>query len=277
MLFCFLLFSILNLGETFYNLQQANISVYLSSAAYCNKENYKNISLIGPATGFIMEAILYDTKTDIEGYIGYLPSSKSIYTVIRGTSSILNIIDDIEFRKIPYITYPECNCNVHHGFYNSALSIRNKTIEVIRILKKYYPKYSVIMTGHSLGGAVAQLLGMEIEKEGIKVEIYNFGQPRIGDENYRDFVNSIINDRLWRFTHYQDMVPHIPPTKGMMFLHSCREVYEDEIGNLKLCSNIDCEDPNCANQHSLYETNWDDHHIYLGHPMDCSESTKKIN
>lgn len=265
-----LLFLLLNMTESLY---QANISVILSGAAYCNKENYSTMKLNGEASGFITEAILYDIKTDIEGYIGYLPSSKSIYTVIRGTSSMLNIIDDIEVRKTEYLTYKECNCDVHKGFYNSALSIRNKTVEVVKILKKRFPLYSVVMTGHSLGGAVTQLLGMELEKEGIKVQIYNFGQPRIGDENYGDFVNIIIGDRLWRFTHYQDIVPHIPPKLGMGYLHSCREIYEDEYGNLKTCSNINCEDESCANQHSLYETNWNDHHIYLGHPLDCEEST----
>jgi hypothetical protein len=272
MLFYLLLFNLLRIVNS-YNLNEANISVFLSGAAYCNKENYATMKLNGPASGFITEAILYDAKTDIEGYIGYLKKSKSIYGVIRGSSSALNWLDDFEVRKIPYTTYEECNCNVHRGFYKSTLSVRDKTIEVVKILKKRFPTYSVIMTGHSLGAVIAQLLGMELEKEGIKVEVYNFGQPRVGDENYGDFVNTIIGDRLWRFTHYQDMVPHIPPETGMGFLHSCREIYEDEKGKLKICSDVNCEDPTCANQHSLYQTNWDDHHIYLGHPMDCLEST----
>jgi predicted lipase len=272
MLLKLLLLHLFSLGYSSYNLQQANISVFLSGAAYCNKENYATMKLSGPATGFVTEAILYDVKTDIQGYIGYLSSSKTIYTVIRGTSSALNWLDDLEVIKIPYTTFSECNCDVHTGFYNSALSIRTKTVDVVKLLKTRFPLYSVIMTGHSLGGAITQLLGMELEKEGIKVQIYNFGQPRIGDENYGDFVNTIVLDRLWRFTHYKDMVPHIPPEKGMNYLHSCREVYENENGDLKLCSTIDCEDPTCANQYALYQTNWNDHHVYLGHPMDCLES-----
>jgi hypothetical protein len=271
-LYLLLLLNLLGVSINAYNIKQANISVYLSGAAYCNKDNYSIMKLDGPANGFITDSILYNVKTDIQGYIGYLPSSKTIYTVIRGSSSVLNWLDDLEVRKIPYITYEECNCNVHRGFYNSALSVSNKTIEVIKKLQKRYPYYSIIMTGHSLGAAIAQLLGMELEKEGIKVEIYNFGQPRIGDDNYGDFVNTIIKNKLWRFTHYQDMVPHIPPSKGMNFLHSCKEIYEDEKGILHTCSDINCEDPNCAFQHPLYKTNWDDHHIYLGHPMECFES-----
>jgi len=250
-----------------YDLEQANICEYLSGAAYCGKDNYKTMGLAGPASGFVYQYTLYDIKTDLQGYIGYLSSKKSIYVALRGSSS--KLLDDIEVKLVDYTTWSMCGCKVHYGFYRSALSVTNKTVETISLLKKRFPTYSVIMTGHSYGASTVQLLAMELEKKGINVEIYNYGQPRVGDVKYAGFVNTVIND-YWRFTHNKDIVPHVPPKVG--YLHSCREVFEDVTGELQLCSETNCEDPKCANQYSLTQTNTDDHSYYLGRRIDCANS-----
>jgi hypothetical protein len=114
---------------------------------------------------------------------------------------------------------------------------------------------------------------MELVKMGINSQLYNYGQPRIGDTKYAGFVNTIIKD-YWRFTHNKDIVPHLPPFAGFGYLHSCREVFEDETGILKICSETNCEDAKCANQYSLSETNSVDHSYYLGRRIDCEHSIK---
>ena len=254
-----------------YNSEQANICEYLSGAAYCGKENYNTMKLAGPASGFVYKDTLYDVKTDLQGYVGYLSSKKTIYVALRGSSSALNWLDDIEVKLVDYTSWPTCGCKVHYGFYRSALGVTNKTIESVSLLKKRFPTYKVIMTGHSYGASTVQLLAMELEKKGINVEIYNYGQPRVGEQKYAGFVNTVIND-YWRFTHNKDIVPHVPPTAGFGYLHSCREVFEDENGELHLCSEANCEDPTCANQYSLTQTNTDDHSYYLGRRIDCENS-----
>lgn len=246
--------------------------VWLSGAAYCGKENYNTMQVSGPASGFKVSTILYDPKTDLQGFAGVLETSKSIYVVFRGSSSLLNWMDDAEIIKDPYISYPDCGCQVHHGFYKSALNVKNATIESVFSLQKKYKDYDVIVTGHSYGAAVAQLMAMELEKAGIETMVYNYGQPRTGDKKYADFVNTVIKDYA-RVTHHKDIVPHVPPTEGFAYYHSCGEVYEDAVGALKRCSEIECEDPTCADQYKLAETNGDDHSIYLGHVVGCEEST----
>lgn len=52
-----------------------------------------------------------------------------------------NWLDNFEIRLIHYDTFIECKCSVHRGFYNSALSITNKTIETIHKLKQKYSAY----------------------------------------------------------------------------------------------------------------------------------------
>ena len=88
----FLFFSLLiNLiKSSTLDLNQLYTGVWLSGAAYCGKDNYKTMSIGGYATGFVYKDTLYDVKTDIQGYIGTLTNKKSIYVVLRGSSSIMN-------------------------------------------------------------------------------------------------------------------------------------------------------------------------------------------
>jgi hypothetical protein len=254
------------------DMNQLNAGVWLSGAAYCGKEHYKTMKIAGPAQGFVYKDTLYDEKTDLQGYIGTLSSTKSIYVVLRGSSSTMNWLDDFEVKQVPYKTYPECACKVHYGFYRSALGVSNKTVDVVRSLQKNYPTYSVVVTGHSYGASCAQLIAMELERKGIHVKLYDYGQPRVGDKKYASFVNTVVSE-YYRTTHNKDLVPHVPPIDGLGYHHSCREVFEDAGGKLTLCSGTNCEDPTCADQYSLVHTSTEDHLYYLGHRVACDEST----
>jgi predicted lipase len=206
-------------------LEQANISVWLSAAAYCDKKNYAVMKLTGPTDGFLVKDIIHDSKTDLQGYIGVLPSSKTLYIVFRGSSSIRNWIEDAEFKKIAYNTFPSCECSVHDGFYKSALAVIDQIVPSVKSLHQEY-NYDIIVTGHSYGAAVAQLIAMELLERNINSVVYNFGQPRIGDVAYSKFVNARLKE-LWRVVHNYDIVPHIPPIKVFDFYHSFREVFEN--------------------------------------------------
>ena len=253
---------------TVYNSAHLYNGVLLSAAAYCGKDRYMNMSANISITGFVVSDVIYDPKTDLQGYVGFLPSVESIYVAFRGSSSILNWIDDFEVRLVSYTSAPECNCTVHRGFYRSALGVRNQTIDAVSRLLTKYPAYSVIMTGHSYGAGTTQLVAMELAHAGIKSAIYNYGQPRTGDARYAAYVPTIISE-YYRTTHDRDIVPHVPPTVVLGYLHSTREIFERADGNLTLCSATEGEDPECAEQYSIAQTNGTDHSYYLGHHMSC--------
>jgi predicted lipase len=250
----------------------ANTAVWLSGAAYCGKENYKTMKLSGPATDFIVSEILYDSETDLQGYVGILKSKSTIYVVFRGSSSKLNWKADFEIIRTNYYTYPECKCSVHSGFYKATINIKDKAIEYVLNLQKKYKYKNVIVTGHSLAAAVGQLIGLELTASNIENQVYNFGQPRIGNDKYSNFVNIVMDKKIYRITHNKDIVPHTPP-RNIGYMHSCKEIFEDKYGYLIECSSDDCEDPNCSDQFSLSQTNTNDHSYYLGHYLNCENST----
>jgi predicted lipase len=274
-LFYFLFFS-----SSLHASKQSDICAWLSGAAYCGKENYDTMVLGGPAQGFVVHNSLYDIKSDLQGFIGTL--NNNIYIVYRGSSSPLNWIYDFEIRQIKYDSYPDCeDCMVHKGFYHSALDIKDQTLFHLKALKLKYPRYNIIVSGHSYGAAVCQLVAMEIAKLGLgQVSVYNFGQPRVGNSVYAFLVNQVI-EQHWRFVHNRDIVPHVPPPfdfvdGGLEYMHSCVEVFEDENGVLNVCNNTKCEDVNCSSQYKITELNSADHSVYLGHRLSCEESTVNL-
>lgn len=125
----------------------------------------------------------------------------------------------------------------------------------------------MIVTGHSLGAALAQLTGMDLIKANIPCRVIDFGQPRTGTQSYSSFSNKKMSTT--RYTHNKDRVPHLPFEDKMSYYHVCVEKFESASGSVKTC-NSSCEDPSCADQYAYNDTNWDDHGIYLGLALSCA-------
>jgi len=254
-----------------YDSAQAEKSLWLSAAAYCGKSAYASHVFKGPTSGFVVSSTIYDAGTDTQGYIGVLPSDKSIYVVFRGSQDIRNWVTNLNAFKTPYTSYPECGCQVHQGFYGAEQKVIASIISEVKTLRTKYSGYSVKVTGHSLGAALAQLTGMDILKAGIPCSVYNFGMPRAGDKTYAAFATSKLP--IWRVTHNKDTVPHVPYTTGMEFYHVCTEEFENSSGSVKTC-NSSCEDPSCADQFPFAQTTIDDHLVYLGMSVSCDAVSK---
>ncbi|CBI35775.3 unnamed protein product, partial [Vitis vinifera] len=94
---------------------------------------------------------------------------------------------------------------VHSGFLSAYDSVRTRIISLIKLLVGYIDdgremqlKWHVYVTGHSLGGALATLLALELSssqlaKRGvISVTMYNFGSPRVGNKRFAEVYNEVI-------------------------------------------------------------------------------------
>ena len=73
--------------------------------------------------------------------------------------------------------------------------------------------YQVVVTGHSLGGAIASIISFAIKKENLfdnDLTLITYGQPRTGNYYFADYVTHNV-DRLFRIVRKYDVVPTIPP------------------------------------------------------------------
>jgi triacylglycerol lipase len=80
--------------------------------------------------------------------------------------------------------------------------------EVAR-LSDEYGTMKAKATGHSLGGALANLYAIDLVKAGYEVNMYNFGQPRVGNKAYAAYASGLLKEQ-YRHTNYKDIVPHVP-------------------------------------------------------------------
>ena len=153
------------------DLTQSEISFSLANYAYCRYKNYQTLDYEGHAKGFEWHYTIYGKSHDVEGFIGYLPSDKSIYVSFMGSESISNWLTNLDTVKSKYDEWPECSkCEVHAGFEAASNETRQNVIDQVNLLKKQYPTAKVKTTGHSLGAALATLTSMSLVKAGIHVD-----------------------------------------------------------------------------------------------------------
>ena len=122
---------------------------------------------------------------------------------------------------------PTChNCTVHTGFWTSWQNTRPLVTPHLEYLREKYPDYELHLVGHSLGGAVAALAGLEFEGLGWHPHVTTFGEPRVGNAGLRDWIDltfslpsehttteskdAMHTGRYRRVTHVDDPVPLLP-------------------------------------------------------------------
>jgi hypothetical protein len=98
---------------------------------------------------------------------------------------------------------------VHHGFYRAYRSLAP---QLETILSRYAIRH-VWITGHSLGGAMAVLVALDLVRPG-KVEVrgvMTFGQPLLLAPGFAAEANRLLAGRHLRFVNEDDIVPRVVP------------------------------------------------------------------
>jgi pimeloyl-ACP methyl ester carboxylesterase len=163
---------------------------------------------------------------------------------------------------------PWCpGCLVHVGFAQSYEEIRLDMLAAIDELNCA----SFVLTGHSLGAAVATLASMELRAgEGKHVaSVYTFGKPRVGD---RSFVEEYIaaaeaqnaDPPMWRIVHNDDPIPRL---NNLMGCHEPVEVFYNasDASTYRICNSTlgELEDQTCMVSTPFTDWSYPDHMRYF--------------
>lgn len=134
-------------------------------------------------------------------------------------------------------------------------------METVGPLLNKYPNASIIVSGHSLGGALATISALELQLKWNKVSaLYAHGCPRVGDIHFSQFIKLKINER-YRPIHHKDIFAHLP-YEAWGYHHYGHEVmYNEDFTEFKVC-NEGGEDPTCSNRYFPH-FNTQDHELYF--------------
>lgn len=127
---------------------------------------------------------------------------------IRGTKDARNWVLDFDVLK----THLSYGVRVHDGFLQSADALL--PLVLAELLPSGHGKAlmkPLRITGHSLGGAVASLIALFLQREGLPVEaVYTFASPRVGNAAWRQIYTTELGQRSYRVVAAGDLVPLMP-------------------------------------------------------------------
>ena len=142
---------------------------------------------------------IYDSGGDQKDEVAFDVKQKDGISiiVIRGTANDANVLSDVDIRLV---SDTRTGIRLHKGFRDASLGV----MEIID--RDHTIEQTVHVTGHSLGGAVAQIIGMWLHKRGNNVQIYSYGSPKVSDQ-----VLSGGQPTHWRVVRRSDPIPFTPP------------------------------------------------------------------
>lgn len=150
-----------------------------------------------------------------------------------GDANIQDVLSDINIDRVTTDLCGTANtndgCKVHEGFFEAAKDARGPVTTAVKAALVKNPTYRVVMAGHSLGAAIAAIVGTFMRNDGMIVDIvsssfpihhspsnmpqYTYGQPHLGTADISNFIQSQApaKGNNFRVTHFDDAVPKLPP------------------------------------------------------------------
>ncbi|KAJ7719310.1 alpha/beta-hydrolase [Mycena metata] len=186
-------------------------------------------------------------------YIAHDGTDNTLVVAHEGTDAknILSILNDAEFGLVPLneTRFPETagkNITVHSGFQETFERTADSLLAGVMSGLASTGAKKVLVTGHSLGAALATMTGALIKgavDSSVDVTVTGFGLPRGGNEAWADFLDSDVGVTF--MSNQNDPVPTVPP-KFLGFQHSSGEIHivDDTQQNFIACPGQD--NTNCA-------------------------------
>lgn len=142
-------------------------------------------------------------KEEIGTPFGFVASTADTQAIVfRGTQTHVEWADDFDCRTVAFSSVDGHPVYVECGF----LTVYKALVGALPALDH---NKKIIVIGHSLGGALAQLYAFDqfVNSLNEQPTVYTFGSPRAGGSLFAARFPSM----CWRMVNVGDIVPHTPP------------------------------------------------------------------
>lgn len=143
-------------------------------------------------------------KTDTQAFL----AGKDDYLILcfRGTSSGTDALVDTRFLKTDAFGG---RGRVHRGFNKALDSVWTRLQAAVDAMG---PQKKLFVCGHSLGAALAQLAAHRLALGGYPIGgVYVYGSPRIGNREFMEAYNELLEEKTFLHINHSDIVARIPP------------------------------------------------------------------
>jgi len=240
-----------------FSLDTAKWLAQLCAISYCDTTDIQSWSC--PTCDRSLRAptvLVTDAEIQLVAYVTD-NNQDNIVVVFKGTDPLSwsQWASDLNFFQIdmPSIC---AGCKVHGGFYNDMKLQRDSVASAVAAARQRLPNAKVLVTGHSLGAAVAQLFAEHLAHNlQITPVVYTFGNPRVGNKAFSGYYNTLIATS-YRINNNADLVPHVPPN-AFDFVHASTLVFCTHATNCNVMAGAE-------NDGGILHVSIPDHDHYLG-------------
>ena len=184
-------------GQRSFNFIDIIEAAEFAGAAYQSETDIAEFTRL---KGFSLSSYGILVDSQVAYFIATNELTKTQFISIRGTSNIENSIIDISLKLV---TDERTGLRLHQGF---SFAARQVYANLQSSLEK---GYTINISGHSLGGAVALILGMYLDLDEYKIgQITTFGQPKVSNIAGAKHINHL---NITRVVTRLDLVPLVPP------------------------------------------------------------------
>ncbi len=147
------------------------------------------------------------SESNVFGLVAWNETAKTALIAFRGTQTIWDWVDDLDAVPVDYLPAAGSG-HVHMGFQLVYEHVRQNARQLLAAGCQAARR--VLVTGHSLGGAVAILSGLDLAKTGGTIpELYTLAGPRTGAPDFAGTFNVAI-PICYRVVNFMDVVPQVP-------------------------------------------------------------------
>jgi triacylglycerol lipase len=184
------------------------------------------------AQGFTPGTLEFFDVHDTQGFV--VENDSAIVVAFRGTQP-KHPVDWMSDGEAVHAPWAHTVGKVHKGFYR-ALDV-GWSADPGHVLPRRLTTHgnkTIWITGHSLGGALAELCAARASFDPaigrVPIQgVYTFGQPRVGDDAFAALLNGALGSRTFRFVNDRDIVPRVP-FYSMGYRHYGGQTFYDHTG-----------------------------------------------